>query len=151
MSTPGKVFFTGSHARTLDEKGRLTIPSEWRSAHAKDDQFMITPMGGYLGVLPPAELEKLHAKISAMDLGDADAQESASTLFSQVQSFAWDTAGRVILKPELMEHAGLAKGSDAVLVGALTKFNIYSAERWAQVKGRAAGANFGDLMRRLRI
>ncbi|MBL9186108.1 MAG: mraZ [Opitutaceae bacterium] len=149
MPTSGKVFFTGSFPRTLDDKGRLTIPSEWRSAHANDEQFMIAPMGGYLAVLPPAELDRLHAKISAMDLSDSDAQESASTLFSAVQSFGWDTVGRVVLKPELLEHAGIAK--DVVFVGALTKFNIYSAERWAQVKSRAAGANFGDLMRRLRI
>ena len=53
------------------------------------------------------------------------------------------------LSPELLQHAGVTK--DAVLVGRLTKFNIYTAARWTQVEARTSGENFGDLMRRLGI
>jgi MraZ protein len=49
----------------------------------------------------------------------------------------------------LLKHASIEK--NAVLVGSLTKFNIYSPARWQQEEQRTAGENFGDLMRRLDI
>ena len=54
-----------------------------------------------------------------------------------------------MLDTELLEHAGITK--DAVLVGSLTKFNVYNPTRWKQEDARTAGESFGDLMRRLDI
>ena len=150
MAQAGKPVYTGLFRHTLDDKGRLTIPSAWRYAHAEADTFLATPHpDGYVAVLPPAEVEKLHEKISAMKLSDADAQAFAARFFSRTQSFSFDKAGRTGLTPELLAHAGIQK--DAVLVGSLTKFNIYSPARWQQEEARTAGENFGDLMRRLDI
>jgi MraZ protein len=150
MAQPGKAFYTGLFRHTLDDKGRLTIPSAWRTAHAEADAFLATPHpDGYVAVLPPAEVDKLHEKISALKLSDAAAQAFAARFFSQTQSFSFDKAGRIGLSAELLKHAGIAK--DAVLVGSLNKFNIYSPARWQQEEARTAGENFGDLMRRLDI
>jgi len=55
----------------------------------------------------------------------------------------------VSLDDELLRHAGI--GKDALLVGALTKFNLYAPTRWGKVEARTSGENFGDLMRRLGI
>ncbi len=132
----------------MDDKGRITIPSEWRAAHAPDDTFLATPHpDGYIAILPPGEVDKLHDKISAMKLSDAAAQAFTARFFSQTQSFSYDKSGRAGLTVELLKHAGIEK--DAVLVGSLTKFNIYSPARWQQEEARTAGEQFGDLMRRL--
>jgi MraZ protein len=84
-----------------------------------------------------------------MKLSDAAAQAFNARFFSQTQSFSFDKTGRASLKPELLKHARIEK--DAVLVGSLTKFNIYTPARWQQEEERTAGENFGDLMRRLDI
>ena len=148
MAQAGKAVFTGLFRHTLDDKGRLTIPSEWRHAHAAEDTFLATPHpDGYIAVLPPAEVDKLHDKISAMKLSDAAAQAFSARFFSQTQGVSFDKAGRVGLTEALLKHAGIEK--DAVLVGSLTKFNIYNPARWQQEELRTAGENFGDLMRRL--
>jgi MraZ protein len=150
MAQSGKSVFTGLFRHTLDDKGRLTIPSEWRYAHAQEDTFLATPHpDGYIAVLPPAEVDKLHDKISGMKLSDAAAQAFNARFFSQTQSFSFDKAGRVGFSADLLKHAGVEK--DAVLVGSLTKFNIYNPNRWQQEEARTAGENFGDLMRRLDI
>ena len=150
MALAGKAVFTGLFRHTLDDKGRLTIPSEWRHAYAQEDTFLATPHpDGYIAVLPPAEVDKLHDKISAMKHSDAAAQAFNARFFSQTQSFSFDKTGRAGLKAELLKHAGI--GKDAVLVGSLTKFNIYTPARWEQEEQRTAGENFGDLMRRLDI
>jgi MraZ protein len=150
MASLGKAFYTGLFRHTLDDKGRITIPSAWRAAHGESDAFLATPHpDGYIAVLPPAEVQKLHDKFSAMKLSDAAAQAFAARFFSQTQSFSFDKAGRIGLTPELLRHAALEK--DVVLVGSLTKFNLYSPARWQQEEARTAGENFGDLMRRLDI
>lgn len=150
MAQAGKPSYTGLFRHTLDDKGRLTIPSAWRHAHEEGDTFLATPHpDGYLAVLPPAEVEKLREKISAMKLSDAEAQAFTARFFAQTQSFSFDKAGRIGLTAELLSHAGIEK--DAVLVGTLTKFNIYSPARWQKEEARTAGENFGDMMRRLDI
>jgi len=150
MAQSSKAIYTGLFRHTLDDKGRLTIPSVWRYAHEEADCFIATPHpDGYIAVLPPAEVDRLHEKISAMKLSDAAAQAFTARFFSQTQSFSFDKSGRVGLASELLKHGGVEK--DAVLVGSLTKFNIYNPSRWEQEKARTAGENFGDLMRRLDI
>src|SRR5579863_5775612 len=91
MAQSSRAFYTGMFRHSLDDKGRLTIPSAWRSAHAPDDTFLATPHpDGYVAVLPPAEVEKLHEKIAQMALSDGAAQDFASRFFAQTQSFSFD-------------------------------------------------------------
>ncbi len=150
MAQIGTAFYTGLFRHTLDDKGRVTIPSAWRSAHSESESFLATPHpDGYIAVLPPAEVVKLHEKIAALMLSDGSAQDFSARFFSQTQSFNFDKQGRVMLDGTLLGHAGIAK--DAVLVGSLTKFNLYSPSRWEKVEARTAGENFGDVMRRLGI
>ena len=150
MAHSGTAFYTGLFRHTLDDKGRVTIPSAWRSAHGESDSFLATPHpDGYIAVLPPAEVQKLHAKIAQMALSDGSGQDFAARFFAQTQSFSFDKQGRVGLDASLLAHAGI--GKDAVLVGSLTKFNLYSPSRWEKVESRTSGENFGDIMRRLGI
>lgn len=150
MASLGKPFYTGLFRHALDDKNRLTIPSAWRSAHGENDTFLATPHpDGYVAVLPPAEVEKLHAKIAQVALSDGAGQDFAARFFAQTQSFSFDKSGRIGLEDALLEHAEIKR--DAVLVGSLTKFNIYSPDRWQKVEARTSGENFGDLMRRMGI
>jgi MraZ protein len=150
MATDGTVYFTGLFRHTLDDKGRLTIPSAWRHAQAGEETFLATPHpDGYIAVLPPKEVVALHAKITALKLSDAKAQAFAARFFSQTQSFTFDKTGRVGLSADLLRHAGIEK--EAVLVGSLTKFNIYNPARWQQEEAKSAGESFGELMRELDI
>ncbi|MBP6506025.1 MAG: mraZ [Opitutaceae bacterium] len=150
MSQTVTPHYTGLFRHTLDDKNRLTIPSAWRFAHGENDTFLATPHpDGYIAVLPPSEVEKLRAKIAAMALSDGAGQDFVARFFAQTHSLWFDKSGRMNLSPELLQHAGVTK--DAVLVGGLTKFNIYTPARWEKVEARTSGENFGDLMRRLGI
>lgn len=142
--------YTGLFRHALDDKNRITIPSAWRFAHGDDDTFLATPHpDGYIAVLPPAEVEKLRAKVAGMALSDGAGQDFVARFFAQTQTLWFDKAGRMSLNPDLLAHAEITK--EAVLVGGLTKFNIYTPARWTKVEARTSGENFGDLMRRLGI
>jgi MraZ protein len=129
MSLPSRILYTGTFRHNLDDKGRLTIPSAWRSAHGDEDQFLATPNpDGYVSVLPPAEI---------------------AAFFSLAQAFTFDKQGRVALSDALLEHAKITK--EAVLGGSLTKFNIYSPERWALVEQRPGAGSAAGFLRRYQI
>ncbi len=150
MAQIGTASYTGLFRHALDDKNRVTIPSAWRSAHDEGEQFLATPHpDGYIAILPPSEVAKLRAKIEAIALSDGSAQDFAARFFSQTQILGFDKQGRIMLNGDLLTHAGIAK--DAVLVGSLTKFSLYSPDRWSRVEQRTAGENFGDLMRRIGI
>lgn len=149
MSSPSKPFYTGSFRHTLDDKNRLTIPSAWRSVHAEGDTFIVVPLDGYLSILPPAEAQKLYDRVAAQSLSDSEAQEAAADFFSKTLSFSFDKSGRVMLTTELCSHAGIAK--DAVLVGSMNKFNLYSPEHWDRVQAATAAQKPADRLRRMGI
>ena len=150
MSLPTTAQYTGHFRHALDDKNRITIPSAWRSAHGKEDVFLATPHpDGFIAVLPPTEVEKLREKIAAIALSDGAGQDFVARFFAQTLSLWFDKSGRMSLTPELLAHSDISK--DAVLVGTLTKFHIYSPARWDKTEERTAGENFGDLMSRLGI
>ena len=129
VAQSGKASYTGLFRHSLDDKSRLTIPSAWRYSHEESDTFLATPHpDGYIAVLPPDEVEKLHAKIAQMTLSDGAGQDFVARFFARTQSFSFDKAGRVGLDAQLLKHAGIAK--EAVLVGSLTKFNLYAPAHW---------------------
>jgi MraZ protein len=146
----GKTFYTGLFRHTLDDKNRLTIPSAWRHAHEESDTFLASPHpDGYIAVLPPAEVAKLYEKVAQKALTDRDAQEAFARFFALTLSFTFDKQGRFGVGADLLTHADIRK--DAVLVGSLTKFAIWSPSRWQKLETRTTGEQLGDLMRRIGI
>ena len=142
--------YTSQFRHSLDDKNRLTIPSGWRAGHEETDLFVATPHpDGYIAVLPPIEVANLKAKASQKSLTDSGAQNGLARFFAASSSLTFDKQGRISLPDQLRRHAGIDK--DAVLVGVLTKFNIYNPAQWQKLEQGNPGENLGDVMRSLGI
>lgn len=141
--------YVGNFQHTLDAKNRLTIPAEWRSVDGAESFLALPHPEGYIAVLPPEEVQALRAKVAQKALSDREAQDTLNRLFSRAFSFSYDKQGRVGLPDALLAHAGIKK--DAVLNGTLTKFGIWSPDRWSKVEQRTDGENYADAMRRMGI
>jgi MraZ protein len=145
-----RPLYVGSFRHNLDAKNRLTIPAKWRFAGDESEAYLALPHpGGYVMVLPPAEVEKLYQKVSDKAFSDDAAQAFLHKFFSQAHTFGCDKQGRVNLPDELLRHAGIEK--EAVLVGTMTKFGIWSPERWTSVDPQTGGENLGFLMKQIGI
>ncbi len=150
MPLSTKPRYTGHFRHSLDDKNRLTIPSDWRYAHTEDDSFIALPHpDGYIAILPPSEVDRLYEKTALKNLSDSEAQDVLTQLFAYAQTLRFDKQGRFSLDPELLTHAGVTK--DAVLAGSLSKFAIWSPERWAAKGQRMDAQTYRDLMRRAGI
>ncbi len=150
MPSTTKSRYTGHFRHSLDDKNRLTIPSGWRVGHTEEDDFVALPHpDGYVAVLPPAEVDRLYEKTAAKNLSDSEAQDVLTQLFAHAQTLRFDKQGRIGLTQELLTHAGIAK--DAVLAGSLSKFAIWSPDRWDAKGQRMDPQTYRDLMRRAGI
>ena len=139
-------YYVGSFRHRLDAKNRLTIPSKWRFAGDDGDVYLALPdPGGYITVLPPLEVEKLYERVSQKLLSDGTAQAFLSKFFSQAHTFGCDKQGRVGLATALLAHAGIEKAT--ILVGTMSKFAIWSPDRWRPVDPQASGEDLGGSMK----
>ena len=95
----------------------------------------------------PLEVDKLYERVSQKLLSDGAAQAFLSKFFSQAHTFGCDKQGRVGLATELLTHAAIER--EAVLVGTMTKFSIWSPDRWSPIDPRASGEDLGGLMKEI--
>lgn len=151
MTTQTPPVFSDTFTRTLDDKNRITIPSEWRYGQDTEVAYLATPSssGSHIAVLPPVEADKLVEKISAIAMGDEGGQDFAASLLGATQKLWFDKAGRIAIRPEMLQEIGIT--GEVVLVGAGRKFHVYHPKRWAEIEASHKAGKRGEAMRRLGI
>ncbi len=150
MEFPFKQLFVGSIRHLLDAKNRLTIPARWRFEGDEGEVYLaVKHPRGYIAVLPPKEVEKIYTQVAQKKLHDDDAQDFLNVFFANAISFGCDKQGRVNLPEDFLQHAGIDR--EVVLVGAMSKFSIWSPARWAETTQRTSGGNMSDLMKKIDI
>jgi len=126
MSGFNKGKFFGEFRHNVDDKGRLTIPSQWRpQLDSEDNEFLALPSltERSVAVYPPKMIEQLHERFSEISMGNKKGQRAIRRIMSMAHNFSCDKQGRINLNAKLIEHAGLKKS--VVLLGEASKFMIY--------------------------
>ena len=137
MDSLGTGTYIGEHKRTLDDKGRLTVPAAWRPKKPKDPAesapagtFLAIPnQSGYISVYPPERVDDLKAKLSKVGLKDRAVRVKLTRFLSKLHEFEFDKQGRINISDKLLSGAGITK--DVVLLGELASFAIYNPETYA--------------------
>jgi len=129
MGSQKTVIYTGEYRHNRDAKGRLTVPSKWRSGGEGEEEFLAlpNPTAGCITVYPPARAAKFLERMSEIDLANAEQQEALIELSSMAQSFSYDSQGRISLDDHLLEFAGI-DGKEVVLQGNFGTFSIWSKD-----------------------
>ncbi|MBQ3508896.1 MAG: division/cell wall cluster transcriptional repressor MraZ [Peptococcaceae bacterium] len=114
--------FFGEYEHTIDTKGRLIIPAKLREALG--ETFMITKgLDGCLSVYPMDQWAEFEAKLQALPMNQPSARAFARFFFSGATEGELDKQGRVMLPPNMREHAKLTK--DVVIAGAGNRLEIW--------------------------
>lgn len=120
--------FTGEYQHTIDDKGRLIMPSKFREILG--DSFMITKgLDSCLFVYPQQEWENLEGKLKNLPFTNKDARAFARFFFSGASECETDKQGRILISGILREYAKISK--DVVIIGVGTRIEIWSGEIWA--------------------
>jgi MraZ protein len=125
--------FVGTFEHSLDDKGRVVLPSTFRRHLA--DRGYLTKLDGCLGLWTADEFADVTARLIEKvreGLAPPDARRAFSSDAHEVRP---DSQGRITIPQRLREFAHLER--DAVVVGALERIEIWDAARWQEVSATA--------------
>ena len=123
-----KSMFMGEYDHTLDPKGRMIVPAKFRDELG--ERFILTlGLDGCLFAYPMQEWEQFLEGLKKLP-GTRDARQLQRHFLAGAADVEVDKQGRFLIPQRLREQAGLEK--DVLLVGVLSKIEIWSRERWEQ-------------------
>ena len=123
--------FQGAAALSLDAKGRLAIPARHREAlvAASEGQLVLTMHPHQCLLLYPAPAwEPIRDKVLASSSFNPQSAAIQRLLVGNAREECLDSAGRLLISPELRRLAQLEKS--VWLVGQGTHFEIWSDAGW---------------------
>ena len=129
--TTKPTIYNSCFKHALDAQRRVQVPAMWRPTEPGAEFTMIRwpkhAAGECLRVLPEKELEQLMAELDAMPNSDPNKVFLKRFIGSNSVQVVLDSAGRICIPPEM--KSGAAIGKEAVFVGMLDRFEIWSVER----------------------
>jgi MraZ protein len=122
--------FRGSSYHTIDDKGRIVIPSRFRQLVRSDgaDAMIVTRMDQCLLGYPFEAWTKLETKIMQLAEKSEYMRRFRRIFIGGAAECSCDKQDRILIPPMLRQYAGLNK--DIVLVGVTDHFEIWSRENF---------------------
>ncbi|RDS99821.1 transcriptional regulator MraZ, partial [Burkholderia contaminans] len=120
--------FQGASALTLDAKGRMSVPARYREALQGQAEGRVTVTkhpDGCLLLFPRPEWEVFRAKIAALPM---DAHWWRRIFLGNAMDVDLDSAGRILVSPELRMAAGLEK--EVMLLGMGSHFELWDSQTY---------------------
>ncbi len=119
--------FIGEYHHTIDDKGRIIIPSKFREELG--DSFIITRgIENCLFVYSFDNFKNITDKLASLPFTKKDARNFSRFFMSGATNVELDKQGRANITAPLINYAHLKK--DCVIVGTGDRLEIWSQEDW---------------------
>jgi MraZ protein len=141
--------FVGTFEHSLDEKGRLVMPSAFR--HRLADGGVLAPWDRCLALWTTEEFEKvaqIFKEKVAVDAADDDAADALRSFLADASHVKPDNAGRIGISPSHRESAGLTR--EAVVVGGLNHIEIWDRGTWEDLQ-TTSRSNVARVVKAMRL
>ncbi|WP_348762148.1 division/cell wall cluster transcriptional repressor MraZ [uncultured Salinisphaera sp.] len=143
--------FKGSHAVTVDAKGRIAIPAAYRQSLLDDcaGRLVLTRhWDGCLLIYPAPEFQAFETQLLARGSLNPKVRDIQRFFIGNARDVDMDRQGRLLLPEPLRAAAGL--GTKATLSGIGNLFELWDAETFARrnadtAESLASDAAAGDL------
>lgn len=122
----------GEYEATIDSKGRFLVPSSLKKQLPEGESRMIISRGieRCLTLYPMSSWEPIVARIRELNDFDPKVREFKRLFLGGATEVEMDSAGRLLLPPQLKEYAGLSK--DITLAADLDKIVIWDSSKYKQ-------------------
>jgi MraZ protein len=123
--------FRGRFAHNIDKKGRVSIPARFREILKRDygsDQLIMTVFDSCLVAYPLAEWQQFEEKMKDFSQLKKEAKSFLRYFYSGAMECDIDDHGRILIPPQLRQHANLNK--EIVFVGVMNRFEIWDKAVW---------------------
>lgn len=137
--------FIGEYESTIDTKGRFLLPSGLKKQLPDDDLSFVINRGfeKCLTLYPIQSWKPIYKNISNLNDFDPKVREFRRYFLNGAQQVDPDSAGRLLLPKNLVEHASLEK--DIVLVSAVNKIEIWDKIKYQQFFESFSPESFSQL------
>ena len=138
--------FQGAAQLSLDNKGRLAIPSRYRDmllAHCAGQLVLTADADGCLLLYPQPEWQPIREKLMQLSAFNPRIRALQRFLVGHAEDVVMDAAGRVLVSPTLRSYAVLDKR--VMLVGQGNKFEVWDEARWQAQHEKVVGFTDGGL------
>ncbi len=128
------IGFLGEFEATLDVKGRFLLPAGFKKQLPEEDTNKFVINRGFekcLTLYPLKSWEPLFADISKHNDFDPKVREFRRYFLNGATFVEPDSAGRLLIPPNLKVYADLQK--DIVLVAAVNKIEIWDSNKYKQL------------------
>jgi MraZ protein len=119
--------FLGEYQHSLDAKGRLIMPSDFRGPLA-DGAVIGIGTHNCLVVYTPEEWVSAAEGIRELSRQGGDQLDAARAFFAGAREVTPDSQGRVPIALDQRTYAGLER--DVIVSGAFSRIEIWDATRW---------------------
>ena len=127
------IGFLGEYEATVDAKGRFLLPAAIKKQlpEQSPNQFVISR--GFercLSLYPIVNWNPIFEGLSKLNDFDPKVREFRRYFLNGATELEWDSAGRLLIPPNLREHANIEK--DIVLVGSIKKLEIWDKVKYKE-------------------
>ncbi len=142
--------FLGEYQHTLDEKGRIAIPSKFRSA-LKGGAVVTRGLDGSLIVYALQEWKVLAQKLAALPISQHNSRAFARLMLAGAMDVGIDNQGRMAIPEYLRQYANMTK--QVVVAGLYNRLELWDTEIWTRYKSKTelASADIAEQLGELGI
>ena len=119
--------FIGTHKHTLDDKGRVSVPAQFRRQLTAEDLYLNVGMEGCLVLYPSQRWQELEEKLLALPR-NRETRFFVRSLAQNLRAVSVDSQGRISIPSELAEMAGIK--SDVMFLGKFDTMELWQPERY---------------------
>ncbi|MEK7531835.1 MAG: division/cell wall cluster transcriptional repressor MraZ [Patescibacteria group bacterium] len=121
----------GEYTHTIDEKGRMSVPSKFRKEFGK--KMIVTHgLDNCLFAFSEKNWQKFSNELSKLSFANSDNRKFTRFILGGAIEAEVDGAGRILLPDFLRKFAGLS--GKAVFAGVHDRAEIWSEETWVAYK-----------------
>ena len=120
--------FLGEYFHSLDEKGRVVMPSGFRR-RLEDGCVVAKGQDGQLLLFPTSEFEARAAEVRERPQ-NRSGRRFARTVFSGADLQTLDKSGRVLVKPDLRKFAVLGVSTEVAVIGVFDHVELWNKEQY---------------------
>ncbi len=119
--------FFGSYEHNLDAKGRLFIPSKFRSK-IEGSVYITKGFDGCLSIYTKEDFEPKLKEYMSYSYNNKDTRSHLRIHFSSFDEIEIDKQGRLQIPSKFLKKEGISQ--EVIIVGVLNHFEIWDRKRW---------------------